>query len=268
MKAVARWLLASALAGPVLVASGPALARPQFSFGTGIEYSSGSYGQPTQTTVVSVPFSASVASGDWTARASIPFLSISGPANVSENIDGGGGASNGSSGRTGTETGVGDTNVSLTRSFRHIHGSHVYVDVTGRVRLPTGDADRGLGVGATDYVLNSEIGVVNTNNGAYLYLGRRFLGERDGGPDRVDGFQAGLGAWMQTGPRTRIGLSYSWRDPSVESLDPPKELGGFISYRLNPEVRISLDGSAGLSDASPDYNIGIHVSFRPTDHRR
>ena len=274
--------LAAFLTAPIIFLAGAAHAEThtytpktfytRVSFASGVDFSSGDYGEAMDTEVVSVPLSARVTTNDWSFRVSIPYLSITGPADVADTTDGGGDGGDGGDGtgadgaiaRTGTESGFGDTSLSVTRSFRHVGGrsSHVYVDVTGRVRLPTGDEDRGLGVGATDYTLNSEVGNSWDSGGAYVSAGRRFLGDRDTGSERQDGWQAGIGGWLRAGEKTRIGASYSWREASVDGNEDPSEVGAYVSYRMTEALRISANASGGLSDASPDYSAGVRFTWR------
>lgn len=261
--------LAALLAAPAVVFAGAAQAETRVSFASGVDYSSGDYGDVTDTEVVSVPLSGRLTSGDWSFRVSIPYLSITGPADVADVIEGGGdgGDGTGSEGtivRTGTESGFGDTSLSLTRRFRDIGGSesNLYVDVTGRMRLPTGDEETGLGVGATDYALSGEIGNSWDAGGAYVSAGRRFLGERDTGSDRQDGWQARVGGWLRAGEKTRYGAYYSWREASIEGNEDPSEVGANLSHRMSEALRVSVNASAGLSDASPDYSAGVSFTWR------
>jgi hypothetical protein len=242
-------------------------ADTRLSVASGVDFSSGSYGQTEKTEVVSTPLSVRMTHDDWALRASIAHLRISGPADVADTIDGGGDAGGGSTSgdvvaRTGTETGLGDLNLSATRSFRELGGAeNVYLDVTARVRVPTADDDNGLGVGAYDYALNGELGASGSASGAYVLLGRRFLGDHDGRV-RQDGWQAGLGGWLKAGERTRVGAFYSWREASVAGNEAPSEAGAYVSYSMNDNVRLSVNASGGLNDASPDYTIGLRLTLR------
>ncbi|MEQ1618949.1 MAG: hypothetical protein ABL883_11480 [Terricaulis sp.] len=251
--------LAALLAAPLSV-SETAAAETRVSFASGVDYSSGSYGDVMDTEVVSVPLAVRVTSGKWSFRASVPYLSITGPADVAEE-DGGGTAPPGPI-RVGTESGFGDTTLSATRSFTRLGGSRAYFDVTGRVRLPSGDEERGLGVGTTDYALLGELGNSNEVGGVYVNGGRRFLGDRTG-VERQDGWQAGAGGWLRAGEQTRVGVFYSRRDASIEGNEAPQEAGAYVSYRFSDTLRVSINASGGLSEASPDIAGGFRLTWRP-----
>lgn len=259
---------AIALAAPVSAQT--RVAQTRVTLSTGVDYSSGDYGQAVDTEVISVPFTMRVANENWAFRATIPYLEITGPADVADVEEGGAGGSGGGQGggaavsRAGTERGLGDVTISLTRSFRRLGGSHMYFDTTARVRLPTGDEDKGLGVGARDYSLGGEIGRSAPEGGAYFNLARRFLGDRTGAAPRDDGWQAGAGAWRHLSERMTIGASAYWREASRPQLDDPAEIGVNASYRVSTAWRVSAHVGGGLSDASPGISSGVRLTWRST----
>jgi hypothetical protein len=185
-------LLAGAVVA-VLAHCNAAHADTRVQASSGVQYSDGKYGETTSTSALVVPFSVRATFEPWSIRASVPYVTVDGPADVSEIIDdssgrgsssgsgssgSGSGSGNGRSGRGSgsgrgggddndddgagaggadfapgrSVSGIGDASVALTYSLDAIGDSPVYVDFTGRVRLPTGNEDEGLGVGATDVV--------------------------------------------------------------------------------------------------------------------
>lgn len=258
MKSRAR-KVALLVAVSILVFAGAAQAKTRVSFSTGVDYSSGEYGGTEETEVISAPLSVRFSVDDWTFRASSSYLQVTGPADVSEDGETGDGA--GIVSRMGTERGFGDTTISVEKAFRRIGGSDAYVEVSARARLPTGDEDSGLGVGATDYGIVTEAGVSSRSGGFNLSVGYRFLGQRDDGPERQDGLQAGVGAWLPMGRRTRVGVYGNWREASVEGNDDPANAGAYVSYRMSQRLRVTFTASSGLSDASPDMMAGVRFTW-------
>lgn len=244
-----------------LALAGTAQAEVRLSFSTGVDYSSGEYGGEETTEVVAIPFGARLSVDDWTFRASSSYLEVTGPADISEDGETGEGA--GIVMRDGSERGLGDTTISVERAFRRIGGSPAYVEVSGRARLPSGDEKRGLGVGTVDYAVVTEVGVSGDAGGAYVSTGYRFLGQRDDGPERQDGMQAGVGFWLPAGNRVRVGAFGNWREASVDGNDDPASAGAYVSYRMSERLRVTFTGSGGLSDASPDYVAGIRFNWLP-----
>jgi hypothetical protein len=261
-----------------------AQAETKVDLSTGISYSSGKYGDITSTDVLVVPLSAKIRTGQWTFKVSVPFLRIDGPAGATVVLDDSGGGSGGggnsgpgggpdtpedngsSGGAAGTgrnENGIGDTSLSATYSFEEIGGSSIYIDVSGRVRLPTGSEDKGLGIGATDYGLSTEIGVDKNGGGGYLSVGRRFLGSVTG-LQREDGWQAGVGGWFNATERTSLGAGYDWRESSTTTGTDPAEVYAYVSVKMSDAWRINVNASAGLNDASADYGAGVTLTWRAT----
>jgi hypothetical protein len=193
-------------------------ANNNVQFSTGINYSSGDFGLTQKTKVAVVPFSVKLKTGNWAFRASLPYVTVDGPGDVGVVLDdngggrgsnsgpgGGGGSpeddgSNSGFGRSNRVSGLGDLSLSTTYSFNEIGDSDFYTDVTARVRLATGNENKGLSAGATDYGLATEFGIDKDNGGAYLSVGRRFLGSVTG-VDRQDGWQAGVGGWRDVGDK-------------------------------------------------------------------
>jgi len=294
----------SLLAGAVVTALAPcvtAYADTRVQASSGVQYSDGKYGETTSTSAVVVPFSVRATFGSWSIRASVPYVSVDGPADVSEIIDdssgrgsssgsgssgSGSGSGSGSSGRDGgsrdgsgsggsgddddddvvttadqSASGIGDASIALTYSLDAIGDSPAYMDFTGRVRLPTGNEDEGLGVGATDYIALSEVGWDGDAGGAFVSAGRRFLGDADDF-ERVDGWQASVGGWINVSDSAVVGAYYDWRNASVRDGEDPSSVEAYVSWRLNDAWKIEVNGGVGLSDASADYTAGLTLIWR------
>ena len=261
MRAWTRKLVSSVAVAFLATAGATAWAETRLSFSTGVDYSSGEYGGTETTEVIAVPFAVRLTMDDWSFRVAASYLDVTGPADISE--DGDSNEAPGTVVRMGSDTGWGDTTVSVERAFRRIGGSNMYAEVSARARLPTGDEDKGLGVGATDYAVVTEVGVSSSAGGAYISAGYRFLGERDEGPERQDGTQAAIGFWLPVGNRMRVGAFGNWREASVEGNDDPANAGAYLSYRMSERLRVTLTASGGLSDASPDHMVGVRFNWLP-----
>ena len=277
-----------AIAATCGIACAKDAAAAQLQLSTGVEYSSGNYGETTSTTAIVVPFSAKVSFGSLALRASVPYLNLRGPTNVAPVIDGGGGdrssnSGSGSSGSSGSGSGgggssddtfaadrdvrgLGDASLSATWSFNRIASTALYVDVTGRARLPTGDESVGLGNGATDFVAQSEIGWDGRKGGVFLSAGRRFL-EDTPTAARVDGWQASAGYWRSIGKISVFGVQGNWRKASIAAAADPQSVDMFLTRRLSTGWKFEVSGSVGLSDASPDYAVGLNFIWRTTNRR-
>ena len=294
----AKSLLAGAVVAVLAQCNTAYAADTRVQASSGVQYSDGKYGETTSTSAIVVPFSVRASFGSWSIRASVPYVSVDGPADVSEIIDdssgrgsssgsgssgsgsgsgsgrcgsgsgGGGGDDDDDDGDTSTtvandrsDSGIGDASIALTYSFDSIADSPAYLDLTGRVRLPTGDEDKGLGVGATDYVALTELGWDADAGGVFASVGRRFLGDADDS-ERVDGWQASAGGWVNVSDSAVIGAYYDWRNSSFRDGEDPSSIEAYVSWRLTDAWKIELNGGVGLSDASADYTAGLTFIWR------
>lgn len=240
---------------------------------TGLEYARGDYGLAalgdTETWVV--PLSARLRIGDWSLRATLPLLRVDGPATVGVLVDDGGGAGGAPGGNAGDglgavafpatrrDSGPGDVTFSLTRAFNGLAGTPLYADAIGRLRLPTGDAARGLGSGAVDVIAGGELGWAARVGGVYAAGARRFLGN---GPtvSRVDGWQGAAGGWLNVGERSELGLAYGWRAASVRGAPSSRAVEINAGTQVAGRWQLGVVASRGLSDGAPDWSLGLTVS--------
>ena len=281
----------------------PVTFAAQFQFATGAEYSRGSYGELTSTEALVVPLSFKVSVGHFSLRASVPYMGVRGPADISPVIEDGGGSdssgsgSNSGSGSSGTSGssgsgssgssssgsgstggttttttttvfpanrdvhGFGDATVSASWSFVDLWKTRLYLDVTGRVRLPTGDTARGLGTGTTDYAALAELGWDGRRGGVYVSGGRRLLESTDA-VERLDGWQASAGYWRNIGKRSVFGMQANWRSATLEGGVDPRSVDAFLTRTLSTGWKLEVSGSAGLSSSSPDYVAGLRFIWR------
>jgi hypothetical protein len=290
-------ILAATLAGASMA---PALHAAQLQLSTGAEYSSGDYGDVTSTEALVVPFSARVSFGGFSLRASVPWLSLRGPADIAPVVDDNGGdrGSNSGSGSSGSGSsggggnsgsgggdddeddpedeeeeeagdfpddrkvqGLGDATLSAAWSFRDIGGTRLYMDVTGRARLPTGDEARGLGRGTTDYATLAEIGWDGDGGGVFVLGGRQYL-ESTATVARRDTWQGSGGGWMNVGRASLVGVQGNWREASRAAGVDSRSVDVFLNLGIAAGWRLDVSASAGLSRASPDYAFGVGATWR------
>jgi hypothetical protein len=249
------------------------LAAPALQLSASTDYSTGHYGQNQSTDAIIEAISAKVLLNGWMVRGTLPFASIRGTGDVtvlsdengSEPQDGAAEEQDEGTGQTrpaGFRSGLSDISLAVSRQFNGVLARSLYIDATAKVRLPTGSPSRGLGVGATDYFLSAEFGGDWKPGGAYVGLGRRLLGAVPQ-VDRRDGWQGSVGGWLNTGSRTQVGTAYDWRQSSLAGVDAYQAVQGYVSYRLNPKLRIQLFAGAGLSRNSQAFDAGVSFIFRP-----
>ena len=131
-----------------LTVSHPAFAQ-EFSLGSGLHYSTGTYGESTKTQIISIPLNARYEKDAWTFKATVPYLRISGDTDV---VPGAGRIDRRRPRDRHSVAGLGDSTVSATYNL-YGTGSRSGLGLTGKVKLATGDEAEGLGTGSNDVSL-------------------------------------------------------------------------------------------------------------------
>ncbi len=226
----------------------------EFSLGVGLNYSSGEYGTSTATRILSIPVTAQYETGRWKAKVTVPYLRISGPANVIPGVGSvnntnpnGRGRSSGSttSASEGTASGLGDIVTALTYNAYYDQSAKFGLDVTGKIKFGTADRDRGLGTGENDYFMQVD---------AYKTF------------DRITAF-GGIGrAWLGSSPfialeeRDSVGLSLDARQRASASSAPQRELTAFWIRKFDKSNKVQAYVLVGLANGSPDWGLGVSVA--------
>ncbi|MFA7586454.1 MAG: transporter [Novosphingobium sp.] len=246
-----------ALSGAALLATAtPAAAQDYVQFGTGVDYSTGDYGDSHDTDMLAVPFTAKVQAGNFHASAQIPYLRVHGPENV---VPGDGGATPGNStAPVSTRKGLGD--LILGAGYTFALAETTFLVASGKVKLPTASERKFLGTGTTDFTAQGELLQVFGSVTTSVRGGRRFNGSSAAFPLR-DVWQAGAGVYYQTG-KLALGLDYDWREKSLPTSSDRSEATLSATYRLNPALRLQGYGYAGFTDSSPDVGGGVQLLYR------
>ncbi len=153
--------------------------------------------------------------------------------------------------------------MSLSATYSHDLGGDNYLDLTGRVTLPTGDKDKDLGTGETDYTMLAEIGHDFDNAGIYAFGGYKLRG----GATRADGAQFGAGGYFRPMDGVVAGIDAGWSESSINGLDQSADLTAYGSFTLSRDWRVSVYALTGLTDNAPDFGTGFTLTWR-ADMRR
>ena len=219
---------------------------------SGFGYTQGSYGLNTDTKVWFVPFGVGYNSTDWAFDASSSYLTIKGPAAAVNGIEI-------IRPTPKAESGAGDTVLSGSWKLLHDPGQ-LQVSLTGKVKLPTADYNRGLGTGATDYTAQLDLLERFGSITPFGSVGYRWLGSH-GVYHLKDGMFADAGAALRLEEGTSIGAFYEWDDKISNGAADASQVTAFFYDKIAPQWAVNLYALSGFTEASPDWGGGVSLIF-------
>jgi hypothetical protein len=257
----------------------------QFSLSAGANYSSGKYGTDTTTEIWSVPFTAEYQTSRWTFKLVVPYVNVSGPGNVIPGVGRvnnnnplcrglghavggllhacGGGTSTGGTATTvssGSASGLGDVVASAGYQLFASSDQSFGVDLTGKIKFGTADADKGLGTGKNDYGLSLDTYKVAGNWTAFGGVGWMKYGSSQY-IQLKNGFNANVGAQYKLGGSDSIGAYYYYRERIATGGAPQSELTGYWNHKLGDSWRLQAYAMGGFANGSPDYGAGATLKY-------
>ena len=228
-----------------------AMGEGKLSMSTGFEYSSGDYGEATDTETWVVPLALKYQNGPLTLRMSTSWLHVSGPGTVTpegEPIVG--------SGTNTTEQGMGDLYTTVSWALLDDRDHVLGMDVGAKVKFATADEDKYLGTGETDYALFAE---VFKPVGAWypmFKLGYSWRGDPEAYDYRNVWFGS-VGTNYRISKNYSLGAFYDWRQKLTASGNPISEAMVYFNTRLSDHNKLNMYMISGFSDASPDWAAGM-----------
>jgi len=249
--------VAAILATTAIMAGQPAFAG--LSVLTGIDYSSGEYGDTEETRILYIPVTAKYEADRYVLRLTVPYVEIDAPSGGDIIAIGPGGQPiRSGAGNRETNAGLGDVVASAGYTVFESVPSGVILDLVGKVKFGTADADEGLGTGETDYAMQLD-GYKKFGPFTLLAtLGYRVYGDPPGSDFDNVAF-GGLGGVYTFSPDTSAGVIFDIRDNIVLSSDPQYELTAFVTHKVGARTKLQGYLLTGFSDSSPDWGGGLMV---------
>lgn len=235
-----------------------------FSAGVGYAHDTGTYGSRATSTTSTTSLTLDYSTDNYQFEASLPYTKISGPAG---NL----------AGRTrhrttlirpsATTQGVGDSTLSVTRDLWDNDHLGFSWDLGASAKLATGDVHRGLGSGANDYTVSTDVSESIKRLTLQGTVGYTWYGSK--GPTLVNGYLENLrfkdgtdeqldGSLNLFG-RSKVGLNYSTQQPT-EGKIAQKEATAYLSLGLGKQFDLYLYALKGYTRASPDRGYGLTLS--------
>lgn len=233
-------------------------AEDQLTFTTGLDYSSGHYGQSEKTRITYVPFITKYELNDqWTFKAVIPWLSIDGPGAVSAD-------SRIITGTTSTrrtrESGLGDIVVGTTYSALQLNEQKLYIDLGLKVKLPTASESKGLGTGKSDYTITADLYKTLDRLTLLSTVGYKVLGDPSGVSLNNVWFTS-IGAVYKLNDQDNLGATMDLRQATTSSNSSLREYTVFYSHKFNSTYKLQTYMVAGDTTSSVDFGAGAMLGI-------
>ena len=230
---------------------------------TGIDYQEGGYGTGERIDLISVPATLRVRTGRVTFSGSVPWQRLEGPGNAV------GGGLLGlpiiiDPTRPATRQireGLGDARVAAAYTIPGESLGGLSLALTAQAKLPTASARKGLGTGKADYTAGAEVWTRIGKVQPYAVVGYTVPGDPDGFDLRNSVFaRAGVGLGLSN--KVTGNLVYGYARSLSPLVPDEQQIGTGISAAIGRGVTLGLQGSAGLSDGSPDFGAGLSLGIK------
>jgi len=233
-----------------------ALAEGVLSLTSGVDYSTGKYGQSESTDITYIPFLAKYETDDTTLKITVPWLKITGPGDV---VGGNAPIVIGKSNRPiTTQSGLGDIVFTASHTIARLGEiKPLTLDLTGKVKFATASVSKGLGTGRNDYsIVLDAYKPINSSVTLFGDVGYKIIGNPDGiNLNNVWFGTAGLS--YKISPTSSAGFMADTRQATQNKSAPLRELSIFLMHKFNEQYKLQSYITHGYSDASTDWGGGI-----------
>lgn len=226
--------------------------EPKLIFSTGLDYSSGKYGQAEDTRILYLPITGKYEIDRWTFKATVPYIQIEGPANVTPDSRV---VVNTLRPVRSKESGLGDTVLSAGYNALSSLEQQLYVDVGGKVKLPTADETRGLGSGKTDYSIYTDVFKTQGNITWLGTLGYKIFGDPTG-LNLNNVLYGSAGFSYKLSPVGSAGFIVDLRERTTDASTALREYSLFYSHKFDETYKLQTYLVTGDTTSSVDIGGG------------
>jgi len=240
----------------------------QFVVDVAYQLESGDYGSASTTDVTRVPLQLKYFADVWSFAVEVPYLSVSGDATVVPGVRGqstgqGQGANSNNATTTTqsvTRSGFGDSQLSVSRAFFPDQPDGIFYELTGAVKLATGDEQKSLSSGEVDYSIKLSISSEIERWMPGLSFGYQLTGDSaDTDFNNVWFLSVGTGYRLEQGSSLSAGVDYE--QAVSDSADDFAAISLGYSRKLGSQATVGVTLKAGLTDNSLDQGLSVFVSI-------
>jgi len=229
------------------------------TFSTGIDYSSGRYGQPQSTDIVVGLSNVALTTGDFRFSASLPYLSIVGPPYVVIGPDGGlvlvtqKGAA-----KSTARDGWGDLNLGTTYTWQP---DGYEIDFTGNAKIATADASKGLSTGENDISFSADVSRQFGSWSPFVTFGYLIPGSPKA-YSLNSAPQFSVGTSVQITDDIVGTASYDFNGAITPTLSDAQQLFAAGSWLFTDSLSFTVYAEYGLAAGAPNQGTGLLISWK------
>lgn len=235
-------------------------AESKLSLTSGVDYSTGKYGQSEATDITYIPLIAKYDTGSTTLKLTVPWVKITGPGDV---VGGNTPIVIGSSNRPiTTQSGLGDIVFSATQTIAQFGKSNpLLLELTGKVKFATASSSKGLGTGENDYIVTLDAyKSISTAVTIFGDVGYKILGDPSG-INLNNVWYGSAGFAYKLSPATSAGMMVDIRQATMNTSQPLRELTVFLTHKFNANYKLQTYLTSGNTDASTDLAGGLMLGW-------
>jgi len=252
------------LLGAETPAPEPDKTDPTWQFALTPNYSSGSYGTGTTTTIVYVPLSIQRLFKDGDVALVVPFVSVTGDGSVTL-------LSGVPNRRTTVGTAVGPRVTQAGLGDLVLRGRYYALDqadwwptvaLTARLKIPTADRSRGLGTGEPDEGFGVETSrTLGEKWVIFADAGFTFIGKPAGfNLQNQWNYDLGLGYYFTKA--LTLSVYYEEYRAVVQGNQKPQDVLVSLNYDWSSRMSLNASTQIGLSDGAPAYALSAGISVK------
>jgi hypothetical protein len=213
----------------------------------------GKFGQPQEIRARSFTLGATLLGEGYRASLFVPYISLEGPGTLVA-----GTVAGASSASRRNQQGLGDMVATYTKDIvGGLQTKGFAASATGLVKIATGNEDKGLGTGKTDYGLQADLAYrFNNGFGLTAVLGRQYYGDTPELPLQ-DGNYGTVGVNFPLGKSLFMNLTTTQRDELLRGTEKRRERAISAVYALDASSALQFGYTRGQSTASPDDVISF-----------
>ena len=130
------------------------------------------------------------------------------------------------------------------------------VDLTGKIKFGTANAEKALGTGKNDYSVQSDVSKEFGNSSVYAGVGYKVMGDTDA-IDFNNYWYGSLGVEYKIRPGSQIGLTLDLFGASVRGGPQARDLSLYFTQKFSKTSKLNVYVLKGQADGSADWGGGL-----------